>query len=116
MNYFTHRYDTDSRFRNITDEQWIPATDQAIAALLSKDIQQLLEAFRQISAFQLAELPPMVLPELHGIWQEGLSSGQYLLKICGAGGGGYCLGLTADWEKTKQMLADWPLELVQLHE
>lgn len=115
VNYFTHRYDTDSRFRNITDEQWIPATDQAIAALLSKDIQQLLEAFRQISAFQLAELPPMVLPKLHGIWQAGLNSGHYLLKICGAGGGGYCLGLTADWEKTKQMLADWPLELVQLH-
>ncbi|MEO0724451.1 MAG: mevalonate kinase [Bacteroidota bacterium] len=113
VNYFTHRYDTDEQFRTATDTQWTPATDRAIAALLQADEENLSTAFRKISQFQLDELPPMVLPSLHEVWRAGLNSGTYLLKICGAGGGGYCLGLTQDWEGTQRAVAPWSAEVIE---
>ncbi|MEL7252334.1 MAG: hypothetical protein AAFO03_28240, partial [Bacteroidota bacterium] len=89
------------------------ATNRAIAALLQADEENLSTAFRKISQFQLDELPPMVLPSLHEVWRAGLNSGTYLLKICGAGGGGYCLGLTQDWEGTQRAVAPWSAEVIE---
>jgi mevalonate kinase len=34
------------------------------------------------------------------------------MKICGSGGGGFMLGFTADWEKTKAQLSDYPVEVI----
>lgn len=112
VNYFTDRFDMDTDFQERTKKHWIPATDQAIDALLQQDVQLLWEAFLAISQFQLAELPPMVLPAIRPAWETGLSSGLYLLKICGAGGGGFCLGLTQNWEQTRHALKDWELILL----
>lgn len=114
VNYFTDRYDTDSDFRKKSDFQWVHPTNDAISAMLTGKPEALWTAFRRISGFQYHNLPPMVLPQLHDIWLSGLSSSTFLLKICGAGGGGYCLGLTPNWEETQHELKDWPLELIEL--
>jgi mevalonate kinase len=112
VSYFTARFDTDGDFKQKTERLWIPATDQAIDALLQQDVTGLADAFRAISQFQLDELPPMVLPAIRPAWEGGLKTGDYLLKICGAGGGGFCLGLTKDWELTQELLKDWELALL----
>ncbi len=112
VNYFTNRYDTDSDFRQATDSIWTPAVDKAIDALQKGEMEELSEAFRAISQFQLKDLPPMVLPELHTTWQAGLDGGSYLLKICGAGGGGFCLGLTQDMGATRKAISEWPLTII----
>jgi mevalonate kinase len=112
VNYFTERFDTDANFKQSTEQIWIPATDQAIDALLQENVVGLFDAFRTISQFQLAELPPMVLPAIRPSWEAGLASGDYLLKICGAGGGGFCLGLTQKWEQSQEQLKDWALTLL----
>jgi mevalonate kinase len=46
------------------------------------------------------------------LWKKGLDSGEYYLKLCGAGGGGFILGFTQNFEKTKLELKDYKLELV----
>ena len=46
------------------------------------------------------------------IWQEGLDSDIYSLKLCGSGGGGYILGFTKDFSKTEIMLKDFPLKVI----
>ncbi|MEL7219811.1 MAG: hypothetical protein AAGJ93_00750 [Bacteroidota bacterium] len=112
VNYFTERFDTDTNFQQRTKRHWIPATNEAINALLQQDMPSLWQAFKSISQFQLAELPPMVLPLVQSAWKKGLSSELYLLKICGAGGGGFCLGLTQNWKQTQQALKDWELILL----
>jgi mevalonate kinase len=102
--YFTRRFDEEADFRNAVRTQWIAPTNAAIEALLTGETEALWQHFRQISQFQIDHLPPMVLPSINDIWQQGLASDHYLLKICGAGGGGYCLGLSCDWEKTQKAL------------
>jgi len=52
-----------------------------------------------------------LIPEhLQGIMKNGLDSGDYYMKICGSGGGGYMLGFTDNWEKTQELLNGHPLE------
>ena len=86
--YFTQRFDQEADFREAVRSHWIAPTDAAIEALLQGQQEELWQNFRKISQFQIDHLPPMVLPSITAIWQQGLASDHYLLKICGAGGGG----------------------------
>ncbi|MEL6389262.1 MAG: hypothetical protein AAFQ02_03815 [Bacteroidota bacterium] len=45
----------------------------------------------QLSEFQYELFRPMIIPELQAPWQVGLEGGEYAIKLCGAGGGGYYL-------------------------
>lgn len=75
------------------------AVDQAIAAWQHDDDMALLAAIALISEKQLTYLTPMVLPAWRPLWEKGLETGDYSLKICGAGGGGFLLGFAQDWEQ-----------------
>ena len=55
---------------------------------------------------------PMIPEKFHGIWQHGIESNDYYLKLCGSGGGGYILGFTQDFEKAKKSLKGHRLEVV----
>lgn len=76
-------------------KELIPAVSAAIGAFLQGDWGNLYTRFETISRWQLSNLPPMIPKECRKIWQEGLDTGEYLLKLCGAGGGGYLLGWTS---------------------
>jgi mevalonate kinase len=47
---------------------------------------------------------------VHSILSKGLDNGDYYLKLCGAGGGGFMLGFTENWDKTQEDLKDFQLE------
>ncbi len=44
-----------------------------------------------LSKFQLEYMSPMIMNHLVPFWKRGLDSGNYFVKICGSGGGGYYL-------------------------
>jgi mevalonate kinase len=54
----------------------------------------------------------MIPATFHKIWQKGIETNDYYLKLCGSGGGAYILGFTKDYDKTKAILKDYKLELV----
>ncbi|MEM1217172.1 MAG: hypothetical protein AAGJ82_15865 [Bacteroidota bacterium] len=112
VQYFLQRFEEEDDFRTMVNKEWISATHAAIDALKAGQITDFAEAFRRISRFQLDHLPPMVIPSVRDVWTQGLSSQAYSLKICGAGGGGCCLGLTADWPRTRELLSAWKLIVV----
>lgn len=114
VNYFTERYDTNAEFRQKADATWLPNTDKAIHALIAGKPTDLWEAFRCISSFQRFQLPPMIVPAITTAWQNPDDQHtHYQLKLCGAGGGGYYLGLSANWEATQSSLSAWPLETIK---
>jgi len=41
----------------------------------------------------------MIPANFHEAWKYGISSGEYSLKLCGSGGGGYILGFLSDPKK-----------------
>ena len=38
------------------------------------------------------------------IWQQGLDTGEFTLKLCGSGGGGFLLGFTRDYKKAEVLM------------
>jgi mevalonate kinase len=44
--------------------------------------------------------------------REGIKNGDYFLKICGAGGGGFMLGFTDNWQKTNEDLRHFAIEVI----
>lgn len=110
VNYFTERYDTDAEFRQKTESIWIPNVDAAIQALITGKPLDLWEAFGHISMFQRFQLPPMIIPAIEDAWENLDGQPTYFkLKLCGAGGGGFYLGLSTNWEATQNYLSEWPL-------
>jgi mevalonate kinase len=110
VQYFTRRFDAEPAFRAQVQTHWMTPTETAINALLAADEAALFAAFAAISHFQRQALPPMIPAALHPVWDAALQpSSPCLLKLCGAGGGGFMLGLSQNAPQTESLLHPWPL-------
>lgn len=58
-------------------------------------------------------MAPMVPNGFEQVWEQGLKTDDYYLKLCGSGGGGMILGFTWNMDKTKEILKEYPLYIVQ---
>jgi mevalonate kinase len=54
----------------------------------------------------------MIPDHFQELWQKGLETNAYYLKLCGSGGGGFVLGFTKDIEMAKSMLPDHTLQVI----
>jgi len=59
--------------------------------LFEGNAPNMMETIKQISRIQHEKMDFLITPEIKKLWEEGLSTQQYSIKICGAGGGGYFL-------------------------
>lgn len=64
----------------------------AIEAAIKNDPVNLFHHLWHISKFQWDFFPEMIPTKERGLWTRGLETGDYVLKLCGAGGGGFILG------------------------
>lgn len=102
---FIKQYDLDQGWSKSVEKQWGKADSVCQEALLKGDFELLAKAFRALSEAQL-QLAPFLVPEKVQAQCLGES---YALKVCGAGGGGYMLGLTNNWQETQVELSAWSL-------
>ena len=54
----------------------------------------------------------MIPKNVERLWEKGLETNAYYLKLCGSGGGGFVLGFTEDLEKAKTMLEGHNLQVI----
>lgn len=102
----------DQGFRNMLKSQFIKHTDACVDNFLKGDLKSLLSNTKSLSKIVLSHFKPMIPEQFHSIWQKGLETDDYYLKLCGSGGGGYILGFTENLEKAKISLKDYKLEVV----
>ena len=102
----------DQGFRKMLKSQFIKHTDACVENFLKGDVKSLFENTKKLSKVVLNNFKPMIPEQFHQVWQKGIDSNDYYLKLCGSGGGGYILGFTQDLEKAKQSLKDYKLEVV----
>lgn len=83
----------------------------AINGILNRDRGHLFHHLWLISKFQWEYFPEMIPTQMRGLWSKGLESGDYVLKLCGAGGGGFILGysdrLTTDQKTDIFVSHEW---------
>ena len=102
----------DNGFRTMLKSQFIKYTDACVDNFLHGDLKSLLENTKQLSKVVLNNFEPMIPVDFHQVWQNGIDTNDYYLKLCGSGGGGYILGFTQDLDKAKKSLKDYKLEVV----
>lgn len=102
----------DKGFRAMLKNQFVKYTDACVENFLGGDLTSLLSNTKKLSKVVLNNFKPMIPEQFHGIWQQGIDTNDYYLKLCGSGGGGYILGFTEDLEKARTALKDYKLEVV----
>tara|TARA_B100001059_G_scaffold235500_1_gene281377 strand:+ start:3494 stop:4423 length:930 start_codon:yes stop_codon:yes gene_type:complete len=100
-------------FRKMVKTELKKYNDECISAFIKGDFVPLFKNLKKLSAILLQNFSPMIPDQFQSIWKKGIESGDYYLKLCGSGGGGYILGFTRDYEQAKVQLKDYKLELVQ---
>ncbi|MDB5227580.1 MAG: kinase [Bacteroidota bacterium] len=111
VKYYMERMEEPS-FREFIDKQLKPFANNCIQAFLDGDKETLFAYMKLLSKFQFEHFKPMIPKLFNKMWKRGLDSGEYYLKLCGAGGGGYILGFTQNYELTKKQLKGQNLELL----
>ena len=102
----------NKQFEEVMREQFVQYTDACIDHFLSGNIRSLFSDLRKLSGVVFDHFKPMIPANFHDIWQKGLETDTYYLKLCGSGGGGYFLGFTQNLEATKKALEGHQLEVV----
>lgn len=99
-------------FQSMLKTEFIKYTDACIDDFLKGNVKSLFKNVKKLSKVVLNNFKPMIPTEFHNLWKQGLDTGDYFLKLCGSGGGGYMLGFTEDLEKAKKTLAGHKIEVV----
>jgi mevalonate kinase len=102
----------DQGFRRMLKNQFVKYTDACVDNFIHGDVKSLFSNTKKLSKVVLNNFKPMIPEAFHSVWQQGLETNDYYLKLCGSGGGGYILGFTQDYEKAKAALKDYKLEVV----
>lgn len=90
----------------------IPRNNRCIDLFLAGETESLLVEVQKLSAMTYASFQLMIPNAIQTLWQTGLQTDTYSLKLCGSGGGGMMLGFTADFEKTCSMLSGFEVQKV----
>ncbi len=93
IKYFLQQSDNE-HFKHKIKSELVVFNNLAINAFLEGHWPNLMKAVHEISQFQYDYLKPLIPKDFLDIWQICLESTHTKLKICGAGGGGFILGIT----------------------
>lgn len=99
-------------FRKMIKDQFVKHTDACVDDFLNGDVSSLFSNIKKLSHVVLDHFKPMIPAQFHKLWEQGINTNDYYLKLCGSGGGGYILGFTEDIEKARAALKDYKLEVV----
>ena len=99
-------------YRIVLKEQVVKQTVACVDNFLNGDVKSLFTNVKSRSNVVLDNFKPMIPAQFHKLWQKGIDTNDYYLKLCGSGGGGYILGFTEDIEKARKALKDYKLEVV----
>lgn len=87
-------------------EQILPVTNNCITSFLEGRFEELSKPFECLSRLQYEFFLPMIPTFYQDVWRQGLEQGDFLLKLCGAGGGGFLLGFCDDFKKVSKQLEE----------
>ena len=111
VNIFMNKMKNDG-FRKMISQDFATTTDACIEDFLQGNVKSLFGNVKSLSKLVLKNFKPMIPSAFHKVWEKGIQTNDYYLKLCGSGGGGYILGFTEDYQKAKNSLKDYKLELV----
>lgn len=111
VNIFMEKMKHDG-FRKVMKEQFTQYNDACISAFLKGDSKPLFNNLKKLSHLVFENFTPMIPHSVKELWQQGIETNAYYLKLCGSGGGGFVLGFTPDYRRAQELLKDYQTELI----
>ncbi|MDG2331961.1 MAG: mevalonate kinase [Flavobacteriales bacterium] len=99
-------------FRKMLKKKFKKYNDACIEAFLEKDFSPLFSNMKNLSKIVLENFKPMIPSNYQKIWEEGIESNAYYLKLCGSGGGGFILGFTENIDEAKRKLSGYDVDVI----
>ncbi|GCD78423.1 mevalonate kinase [Thermaurantimonas aggregans] len=99
-------------FRRLLKNQFIKYNDACIDAFLKGEIKVFFKNLKKLSSWVLTHFTPMIPENLVELWEKGLATNEYYLKLCGSGGGGFVLGFAPDYEKAYKTLSPYNPQII----
>ncbi len=115
VNYFLDRTKEDSSFLKSIHDRFIPVTNACILAMLKGDMPDFYRNLYLLSQYQYEFLKRMIPETYQPLWQDGLDSNNYNLKLCGSGGGGFILGFTKNYTQAEEELKSKGHEIIPVY-
>jgi mevalonate kinase len=104
----------NDQFLSVVKDEMIPLTNASIEAILNGEISAFFSNLKVLSKFLLHHLKPMVPIAFLDIWQKGIDTGAYYLKLCGSGGGGFLLGFSENLDEARLLLQQQNVEIIPI--
>ncbi|MCU4175477.1 mevalonate kinase family protein [Carboxylicivirga sp. N1Y90] len=105
----------EADYLNSIKNTMIPLTNTCITSMLEGKLNHMFDKLKQLSKFQLEHFDEMIPQSIKGIWESGLDSDNFTLKLCGSGGGGFVLGFTRQYDKTKAYFKNLGIEMIPVY-
>lgn len=83
----------EHHFLDTIQSKVIPISNACITAYVYQKPFELFKQMKALSQYQLELFSAMIPIPYLDLWRTGLESADFTLKLCGAGGGGYILGI-----------------------
>ncbi|MCD4736565.1 MAG: hypothetical protein K8R53_11015 [Bacteroidales bacterium] len=106
---------TKPEFNKKIRENYIPLSDLCIETLIKADLPEFFDHLTELSRFQIANFGEMIPASIKNTWEHGLDSGNFTMKLCGSGGGGYFLGFTGNFEATRTFLKEQEIGYITVY-
>lgn len=97
VHLFLDKYESDSDYKAKID-RYNSDVDELIDNVLQNNKSRFTDNYASLSEFQYENFSEMIPEKIRDIWIQGLQTGQYYFKLCGAGGGGYFIVYSNDNE------------------
>ena len=102
----------DENFSLMMKNQFMKYSKICINEFINGDFNSLFKSVKILSEITLNNFQPMIPKKFIKLWKKGLSTNDYIFKLCGSGGGGFLLGFTLDITKTFKTLKDYKKEII----
>ncbi|MBW7889903.1 MAG: mevalonate kinase [Chitinophagaceae bacterium] len=111
VNHFLKLYN-EPDFKNKINMELVQYATDSIDSFLGEDTNHFYQNLEKLSRFQFEEFKSFIPGTFHHLVQNGLDHGDYFLKLCGAGGGGYILGFARNWDAAQEQLKGHELDII----
>ena len=100
VSHFMEQY-RQSEFKEKIDCEYIPIINQTISAVIAGDFGSFETFMAKYSRFQLSNFEKMIPVVMRKYFEYGIETGDFYLKLCGSGGGGYMLAISRNQLETE---------------
>jgi mevalonate kinase len=116
VEYFMTQYQKKEDFHDFVKNELTPINNACISNQINNEKNEFYRNLKNLSRIQKKYLAPMVPASVHSIWDQGIDSDDFYLKLCGSGGGGFILGFTQDLSKTMRIMEQNDLEIIPVYQ